>query len=351
MQAMIDDFRIQPAGHCGSGSMRNLIYHYCNLDLDEAVVFGLGAGLDSIFFRDEHDQPPFKLFGRGLTMEADLALTLGIDYAERTQSDDELAWEEVKAEVVAGRPTMISGDIYYLDYREFKVHFPGHRFILLGFDEDSQEVYIADRVNTFAERCSMEALRLSRSANQGLGGHNLWGKFSSSRVQNSLPEACGRALKITVERMQGIDLSQRDRMGNAAGNSAACATGLDGLRLFRQEMAEWPGYEDVSAHLQYLDDTILKFGTGGGFFRDHFAKFIHWSRLQRPDLVSEDSTTLAFDAAAKWNALPVTLAALAADPAEASLWAQALEQVDDIYHTEYLLFGQLGDTVLRESAV
>ena len=45
MRAMIDDFRIAPAGHCGSGSMRNLIYHYCHLDLEEGVVFGLGAGL------------------------------------------------------------------------------------------------------------------------------------------------------------------------------------------------------------------------------------------------------------------------------------------------------------------
>lgn len=347
MQAMIDNFRILPAGHCGSGSMRNLIYHYCKLDLDEAVIFGLGAGLDSIFFRDEHDQPPFKLFGRSLSMEADLALTLGIDYEERIQTDDDQAWEEVKAEVVAGRPTMLSGDIYYLDYREFKVHFPGHRFILVGFDEDKQEVFIADRVNAFAERCSMAALRQSRNANVGLGGRNLWGKFNSSRVQNSLPEACGRALKITVERMQGLDSSQRDRMSSVAGSTLTCATGLDGLKLFRQEMAEWPGYADVSAHLQYLDSTILKFGTGGGFFRDHFAKFIHWSRQQRPDLVSEDSTTLAVDAAAQWNALPATLAALALAPADSKLWAQALEQVDDIYHTEYLLFGQLGDTVLR----
>ena len=124
MNAMIDNFRILPAGHCGSGSMRNLIYHYCGLDLEEGVVFGLGAGLDCVYFNYEKASPPFMVFGRGSTMEADLARTLGIDYTEQAQPDDDQAWEEVKAEVLAGRPTMLSGDIYYLDYRSSKFTSP-----------------------------------------------------------------------------------------------------------------------------------------------------------------------------------------------------------------------------------
>jgi hypothetical protein len=44
MHATIDDFRILPAGHCGSGSMRNLIYRYCGFDPGEGVVFGRGSG-------------------------------------------------------------------------------------------------------------------------------------------------------------------------------------------------------------------------------------------------------------------------------------------------------------------
>jgi len=201
MQAMIEDFRILPAGHCGSGAMRNLIYHYCNLDLPEGVIFGLGAGIDTVYFAYEKAQPPFMFFGRGSSMETDVTRNLGIDYREQTQSNDDTAWNDVKAEVMNGHPTMLSGDIFYLDYREFKVHFPGHRFILLGFNEDKGEVYIADRINTHAETCSMGALRQSRSADVGISSHNLWGKFHSSKASNSLPEACGLALKMSVERM------------------------------------------------------------------------------------------------------------------------------------------------------
>lgn len=346
MRAMIEDFRIVPAGHCGSGSMRNLIYHYCGLDLEEGVVFGLGAGLDAVFFTYENAEPPYMFFGRGSTMEADLAKTLGLDYEELIQPDDDLAWEEVKQEILAGRPTMLSGDIFYLDYREFKVHFPAHRFILLGFDEEKQEVYIADRVNDFPETCSMAALRSSRNPTGVISTHNQWGKFSSGNIRHELAEACGIALGITVQRMQGMDLSQRELMAVSAGNDGVCAAGLEGIRTLMQNMESWPEQENAASYAQYLDNAIIKFGTGGGFFRNHFAVFINWSREQRPDLVSADSVVLAQQAADQWNALSPTMQALVADASDMAGWARARDQLEDIYHTEYTLFGQLGDTVL-----
>ena len=347
MRAMIEDFRIVPAGHCGSGSMRNLIYHYCGLDLDEGVVFGLGAGLDTVFFTYEDADPPFMLFGRGSSMEADYAVTMGLDYEEKIQPDNDLAWEEVKQEVLQGRPTMLSGDILYLDYREYKVHFPGHRFILLGFDDKKQEVYIADRINAHAETCSMGALRRSRNPSDAISTYNRWGKFSSGTMRNSLPEACGISLKITVERMLGIDKSQRELMAEMSGKNTICEAGLKGFQTFQQQIKLWPERENAASHARYVDNAIVKFGTGGGFFRNHYAVFMVWAREQRPDLVSADSVKLAHLAAEQWNALSPTMQSIAAQPANADLWNQAHEQVDDIYHTEYTLYGQLSDTVLR----
>jgi hypothetical protein len=259
---------------------------------------------------------------------------------------------------------MLSGDIFYLDYREFKVHFPAHRFVLLGFDEEQQQVYIADRVNEYPETCSMAALRSSRNPAGVISTHNQWGKFASGKIRHELPEACGIALRMTVERMQGLDLSQRELMATSAGTPAAgtpaagtpaagkegvCATGLDGIRTLLQQMESWPTLENAASYAQYLDNAIIKFGTGGGFFRNHFAVFLQWSRAQRPDLVSADSVVLAQQAADQWNGLSPTLQALVVNSADSELWAQASSQLDDIFHTEYTLFGQLGDTVLRAS--
>jgi hypothetical protein len=348
MRTMIEGYRNLPAGHCGSGAMRNLIYHYCGLDLEEGVVFGLGAGLDAVFFTYPKESPPFMFFGRGSSMEADLALTLGLDYAEQVQADDDLAWQEVRAEVAAGRPTMLSGDIYYLDYRQFKVHFPGHRFVLLGFDEEREEVYIGDRINEHAETCSAGALRLSRNPPDAISTYNAWGRFSSGAVRHSLPDACGIALRMTVERMQGMDSSQHQSMtAMRASGKGVMEVGLKGIRTLAEQMQGWPQRADASAHAQYVDNAIIKYGTGGGFFRNHFAVFMAWARDQRPDLVTTSTVDLAQQAASGWNALSPTMQYLVEHPEDRDRWGLAGEQVEDIYELEYSLFGHLADTVLR----
>jgi hypothetical protein len=348
MRTLIENYRNLPAGHCGSGAMRNLIYHYCGLELEEGVVFGLGAGLDTVFFDYERAAPPFMLFGRGSSMEADLAETLGIDYTERSQPDDDLAWQEVRAEVLAGRPTMLSGDILYLDYREFKIHFPAHRFVLLGFDEGRGEAYIADRIREETETCSLQALRTSRNPPDAISTVNAWGKFSSGAQRNSLPDACGLALYKTVTRMQGMDTSQHDLMSlSRSGDYGVLEVGLKGLRTFAEQMKSWPQREDARDHAIYVDNAIVKFGTGGGFFRNHFAVFMAWAQRQRPDLVTPVTLDLARQSAAEWTALSPTLQAVIAAPADRELWDQVHTQVLDIYETEYSLFGHLGDRLLR----
>lgn len=347
MRRMIEDFRIVPAGHCGSGAMRNLIYHYCGLDLDEGVVFGLGAGLDTVYFDYPDARPPFMLFGRGSSMEADLAETLGLDYRESVQPDNDIAWQEVREEILAGRPTMLSGDIYYLDYRDFKVHFPAHRFILLGFDEDKGECYIADRINDYAETCSLAALAKSRNPDLPISTCNLWGKFSSNAQRNPLPMACGIALRKTVERMQGLDTTQHDDMAAMTRRPESIATGLDGMRAFIDHLKLWQQLPDSRDYTQYVDNAIIKFGTGGGFFRNHFAVFMHWAKDQRPDLVSRAAVELAEQSASEWNNLATIMQSLVKAPDNNDRWHQARDQAESIFETEYALFNVLGDTVLR----
>ncbi len=347
MKTLIEDYRNLPAGHCGSGAMANLIYHYTGLDLPEGVIFGLGAGIDAIFFSYDHEEAPFMLFGRNSSMEADLATTLGLDYSMQMEADDDKAWELVRAEVEAGKPTLLSGDIFYLDYRDFKVHFPAHKFVLLGFDEEAGETYIADRIRPEAETCSMQALRLSRNPPVGISTFNEWDKFSSGAQRHSMPDACGLALKMAVERMQGIDSSQKELMGAAQGGGGAVETGLKGLLAFSKALPGFVEHTNASGCAQYVDNAIIKYGTGGGFFRDHYAAFMRFAREHRPDLVSTVTVDLAQEAADRWNALSPTMQHLVQTPEDKDAWSSAHTQVLDIYETEYSLFGHLADTVLR----
>ena len=42
--------------------MRNLLHHYCGLELGEEVVFGLGAGLDFLYFSSARFEPAVFTF-------------------------------------------------------------------------------------------------------------------------------------------------------------------------------------------------------------------------------------------------------------------------------------------------
>ena len=339
VRKLIEGYRNIPAEHCGSGAMRNLLYHYSGLDLAESVVFGLGAGLDAIYFPAEWENPPYMLFGRSVTMEQDLAAHLGLDYREQAEPDNQAAWEAVKREVLAGRPVMLSGDIFYLDYREFKIHFPSHRFVLLGFDEAQQEVYLADRTRSEIETCSMAALAMSRNPPVGISTQNLWGKFSATTLRHSLPQAVELAIETACARMLGNDHSQRDLIASMLPKTPAfLQSGVAGIRLLAEQFGEWQYRENALAHLRYLDAVIVKFGTGGALFRNLYGGFLYWAQSLRPDLVDDHALALIGRSQSLWNQLVEQLAGLQQAADNPSLWLAGSRPLSDIYDAEAQLF-------------
>lgn len=343
MKVLLQDYINQTSEHCGSGSMRDLIRHYCDLDLPEHVVFGLGAGLDALYFPLPGNKPPFMFVGRGVSMEQDLAYTMGLDYVESIQADNDTAWQEARQEIIDGHPTMLAGDIYYLDYRKFKVHFPGHRFVLVGFDDEEQQVYIADRTECEPQICSLQGVRDSRNSPIGISSHNLWGKFHSGNVRHSLHEACEQALRITAERMLGEDRSQIEMLSAQAGNSDYVAGGLAALVLFRAQLKSMPDRTNDTGLAKYLVDSIVNFGTGGGFFRVMFAEFIHWSRAQRPDIVSDDVVQAAELAAAHWTEIANVANTLTDDASNLEAWTAIDSLMLQVENTERKMFETLAE--------
>jgi hypothetical protein len=123
-----------------------------------------------------------------------------------------------------------------------------------------------------------------------------------------------------------------------SGSSDTCATGLEGLSLFREEVRAWPSLHNPEPYITYFDNAIVKFGTGGGFFRNHFADFLHWSVAQRPDLVDESLAVLGDDVAAQWNALSPVLQQLAGQMDDTALWRSMFARLDQVYESEKRLF-------------
>jgi hypothetical protein len=342
MKTLIEGYRIYPGDHCGSAAMRGLLHHYCGLELPESAVFGLGAGLDGVYLSAPDMDPAVMTFGRTASMEADIGRALGVDYREQPEPDDALAWELVREEVIAGRPTMLTGDILYLDYREYKVHFPAHRFVLLGFDDEKEIAWIADRIRSEPEACSYGALIESRNPPEGISTWNLWGRFHDTAIGRSLREAARWAIDLCARRMLGDEPSEIEALAN--GQGALAVAGVAGIRRLAEEIPGWAARDDARWLASYNSRCIEKFGNGGGNFRRLYAGFLSWARELDEGLVPEQAPERARQAADGWTALSVTLAGAAEEGAPPDVWREAARRataISEISEIEEDLFTRL----------
>ncbi len=345
MKTLIAGYESFPGEHCGSVAMRGLLNHYCGLRLPEPAVLGLGSGVDCIFLSGVDMDPDVAVFGRPATLEIDVASALGIDYRECVEPDDAEAWKIVREEVLAGRPTMLSGDIFHLDYREYKVHFPAHRFVLLGFDDEIEKAFIADRIRPEPEACSYSALASSRNPQDGMSTHNLWGRFHGTEVGRTLTDAARLAIQRTARRMIGDGTEFSESAGIKLPNDRRVTSGVSGIRRLAQELPAWAEREDARWVAQFNASCIEKFGNGGGNFRRLYAGFLDWARAIDARLVPEGASTLATRAADGWTALSHCLAAAAQEGADAEHWKQAAEHAVKVAQLEDELFSRLADRV------
>ncbi|HKJ25462.1 MAG TPA: DUF4872 domain-containing protein, partial [Myxococcota bacterium] len=315
--------------------------HYCGLELPEAAVFGLSAGLECACFESDAMDPAVAVFGRTASLETDLGRFLGVDYREQPDPDDAHAWQVVREEVLAGRPTMLSGDILYLDYREFKVHFPAHRFVLLGFDDAIEKAFIADRIRPVPEACSYGALAKSRNPPEGLSTHNLWGRFHGTEVGRSLRDAARLAIAECAQRMLGrLD---RGEGAFASTGPATVTLGVAGIRRFAESLPAWAEREDATWVASFNARCIEKFGNGGGNFRRLYAGFLEWARALDPKLVPAEAPALALRAADGWTAISARLAEASAEGATREPWRQAAALARELATTEQALFERLAE--------
>jgi hypothetical protein len=301
------------------------------------MVFGLGAGVDLLLIEGHAFDPAVLVFGRSTSMEADVADALGVDYVERVELDDDRAWETARREVREGRPTMLSGDIFYLDYREYKVHFPAHRFVMLGFDDENQVVYVADRLDPEPQACSYGALRKSRNPRGFFSTYNLWGKFEDTAIRNSLEEACARAIDKAARHMLGHDAAEGPLLPDPA---MRVTQGLAGLGAFAKHLEDWPHREDCEGLASYTSQCFEKWGNGGGNFRNLYAGFLREARELAPALVDAEAPVLASQAAAQWTVLSSHLWELG-QTRSADALASCRRTLDELQGLETQLFERL----------
>jgi hypothetical protein len=264
--------------------MRNLLA-FRGVLLSEPMCFGLGSGAGFLYLPAYPVPPGVAFHGRIMELERELCGALGIPFPERPEPDGDAGWARAREAVLSGQPVLVNTDLAFLDYFDTKTHFSGHRVVLIGFDDEAGEALLSD--SEWDAPQAVPIASLSRSRSSGIPPYpmgNRWCVVAPDGPLRPLSEAVPVALRKNAAGM--LSSPQGD------------VSGVAGMRRVAEELPRWPemtGEWPFAARFGY--QVIEKRGTGGGFFRRLYARYLE-----------EASSAYAPVAAAE---LPRTMVALA----------------------------------------
>lgn len=273
---MIEDFPHSAGGHCGSTCMRDMLRFYGH-GYTEDMMFGLGSGVDFVFFKNPEMAPPVFVGGRVHNLEENIASSLGVGLTCVTEPDAGKAWAAVKAMLDAGTPAMVVVDVYDLDYLRAKRHFSAHRIILVGYDDERGVAFVADNDREEIQECSLESLAKARTS--------LWPPVPAQNatyifdvpaelvpLEPAIPAAISREVDKYLTDGPGAGRSLYDMW------PGRISMGIEGLKDFADDMASWPvsmSDEDLTLLCKNIYVSLEKGGTGyGGNFRRMYGRFL-----------------------------------------------------------------------------
>lgn len=298
---VVADYVHRTGEHCASTALRNILAHQ-GTKLSEGMVFGLASGLGFFYVASDAVSPTRMFHGRTATLEDDLGRNTGLPIVDRPLEDDDEAFRLLRERIDAGQPVMVSTDTFYLGYHATSSHFPGHRCVVVGYDDASRNVYIADRKFDELKVCSYDELRDARNApDYPMSSHNQFGDVSGPlRLERPLGEAAIDALRRNARAMLGLD-------GEGGLPGVQAVTGVAGIRALADELPQWHALSDWSWASRFGYQVVIRRGAAGTFFRSLEADFLREAAEHVPGLAEAVPASEMDTIADRWCALAAVL--------------------------------------------
>jgi hypothetical protein len=267
MRRMIDGFVHRKGLHCESTAVRDVLDFY-GLKISEYMAFGLDCTFGFEYFRKKIPYRPFYISGKICTFPNTLPKFLGIGVKKRTASNVDKAWSCAKELINRGIPVPMFVDMYYLDYMQISKepwnHFGNHVIVLVGYDEEKGEAYVADSTFGGIQTITLQSLAQARNSKfEPFPPKNISFEINVPKMTKPLSKAVEMAIKETAKNMI---YPPRENCG------------ISGIRLLAEDIVNWPELSSsteelkLALFLQYIDLEIA--GTGGGNFRKMYSSFI-----------------------------------------------------------------------------
>lgn len=336
MRSVVETYAHQTGEHCASTALRNLL-HFRGLTLSEGMIVGLASGLGFYYIRRPDLSPSHMFHGRTLTLESDFGRNTAMGFEDRIEPDDARAWRAVKGRIDAGEPVMVSTDPFYLGYHRTTSHFPGHRAVVVGYDDEADEVYIADRKFESLQVCRFDELRRARNASDH--PHPCQNQYGDFEGRPALGRPLDEAIRTAVRRNCEAMLTPRD----------GATVGVGGMRALARDLPRWTDIDDWSWAARFGYQVVVKRGAGGSFFRSLYADFLAEAGRHVPALEPGGFAGRMQAVAAHWRELAATLKEQSErESCAPELFARAGEQVGELASEEESIFRALQAAVGAE---
>lgn len=294
---ILPDFEHLPGVHCGSTALANAL-RTSGVELSEAMVFGLGAGLGFCYLSSSELSPSHFFLGRAAHLERTACEVLGVDAVVRTADDPAIAWEGVRDALERGVAPILTTELSELPYWRTRTPFGGHRIVIAGHDPEREVALVADTDRPGLEEVPLEALARARASVAppfGAPG-NPWLEINGATRPRPLADAIREALRRQAREM----LLDPDGF-----------EGVSALERFAAELPEWPdraqGEADRVWCFRFGYQLIERRGTGGGLFRKLHAAFLREAERVVPSLAGLGLAARMEGLAASWSRLAASL--------------------------------------------
>ena len=304
--------------HCSSSALRSVLA-FDEVQLSEALVFGLGSGL-GFFYTVEAGRSPSRRFnGRAPDLEGNFYHLVGrpIRWAGTWQP------ELLQNALAANRPLLAQTDIYPIPYYD-DAHFIGHGIAVVGVEED--EVIVADIAAEGFSRMPLQAFHdaVAQAHPPLLKSYHYAPapKLNRVDVATLAPQALAKTVRYMLEPPTPNE-------------------GTTGMHKLAADLPSWAELEDAAWCARFGYQGIEKRGTGGGNFRYLFQDFLQETREFTG--VGQGVIDGFGHAARLWTEVAGELkqAAFAEDEARAANLKNAAAKVSEVAGLELELFSRL----------
>ena len=245
--------------HCETTASGTLL-RQLDIELSEAMMFGLGEGLGFIFWNMKIMDFPF-IGGRikPLSLTKNLARNLKLAFEIKETSSVKKAWRNAQALLDKDIAVGLQLDSYYLEYFGIKLHFAGHFAAMYGYDDDF--AYMVDtKPNGGKVKTSLKSLELAR---------NEKGPMAAKNLLYSLQKT-GKAFDLSDAIVTAILNNVRDYLNPPIKN-----IGYKGILKTSVEIKAWfKTSTDVEHEFCTTAMIMEKAGTGGAIFRNMYRDFL-----------------------------------------------------------------------------